>query len=318
MKEVGIRSLSSYSPEHRLTNFDLEKMVDTSDDWIVTRTGISERRIAKGITTSGMAIEAAKKAVAQAGFPMTDYAFTIASTVTPELSCPAQACMVAQSIGMTNGFCFDLNAACSGMIYTMAIGVDQLKLHGGKAGLITASEKMSVMLDYTDRASCILFGDGASAMVLTTEPPYHKIIHYELGSDPTGAHYVQMGGREIHGNEDLHYFRQDGRAVFRFAVTKLKELVVSLKEKAGLGPNDRYFVIPHQANLRMIENVAKDLGIPMEQFVTNIQSHGNTSSASIGLAMAEADEQGLFQTGDKLLLVGFGGGLTWGAALIEW
>ncbi|HEX2952613.1 MAG TPA: beta-ketoacyl-ACP synthase 3 [Bacillota bacterium] len=318
MKEVGIRSISSYSPEHKLTNADLEKMVDTTDEWIVTRTGISERRIAKDISTSGMAIKAAKKAVDQAGIPIEDYAFTISSTVTPELSCPAQACLVGQSVGLTNGFCFDLNAACSGMLYTMAIGADQLKLHQGKAGLITASEKMSVMLDYTDRASCILFGDGASAMVLTTEPPYHKILHYELGADPSGAHFVQMGGRENHGNEEMRNFRQDGRAVFRFAVTKLKALLISLKEKAGVGPEDRFFVIPHQANLRMIENVAKDLDISMDHFVMNIQTHGNTSSASIGLAMAEATEQGLFQSGDKLLLAGFGGGLTWGAAIIEW
>lgn len=318
MKEVGIRSLGSFVPERKLTNEDLSKMVDTNDEWIITRTGISERRIAgNDWKTSELSIEAAKVALDRSGLKPEEIGFIISSCASPELCCPNQSSMIGKATGVS-GYTFDINAACSGLIYAMSIGETMLKTGQGKHGLITAGEKMTATVDYTDRASCILFGDGASSLVLTTEPPYHRILTHTLGADPTGADLVWLGGQENHGTMDKHYFYQEGRAVFRFAVTTLKTMIPQMMEETGIRPDDRFFIIPHQANLRMMENVAKELEIPMEKFVMNIQTRGNTSSASIGIAMDEAAEEGRFQSGDKLILIGFGGGLTWAAAVVEW
>ena len=319
MKTVGIRGIGMYVPEQKLTNDDLEKMVETSDEWIVSRTGISERRIAgKDLKTSDMALRAARMAMERAELAVDECAFVISSTASHEVTCPAQAARVAGGLGLTNSYCFDINAACSGLVFALALGQSLLQTRGGGAGLITASEKMSSFVDYTDRTSCVLLGDGAAALTLATEPPFHPILTTELGTDPTGAEAVKMGGTEAHGTLEDLYFKQDGRAVFRFAVTKLKELIRLMLERTGVKPSDRFFVVPHQANLRMIENVAKDMGLSMDRFVMNIQKYGNTSSASIGLALAEAEQEGRFKPGDKVFLVGFGGGLSWGAMAIEW
>lgn len=294
-------------------------MVETTDTWILERTGISERRIAgEGMTTSRMATEAARRALSSAGISGGDLAFVINSTSSPELTCPSMAARIGQAVALTGGFCFDLNAACSGFVYGLAVGASLLQTQGGRYGLVTAGEKMSALTDYADRASCILFGDGAGAAVLAAEPPYHRILHAELGADPAGADLVVMGGQEAHGTQDQHFFWQDGRKVFRFAVNILKGLIPKIMERAGLAEGDRYHIVPHQANLRMIEHVAGELGIPMERFVSNIQTRGNTSSASIGLALDEAAQENRFQAGDKLLLIGFGGGLTWAAMALEW
>lgn len=318
MKDIGIKSVGMYVPERRLTNADLEKMVATNDEWITSRTGISERRLAEGMTTSAMALGAAKEAIDAAGISEEEYAFVIGSTATAEHACPTLAARVAQGLGFTQAFCFDMNAACSGLVYALAMGESLLKTGGGKAGLIAAGEKMSTLVDYSDRTSCVLFGDGAAALTLSSEPPYHRILETVLGADPSGADLVRMGGSEQHGTGVDRYFQQEGRAVFRFAVTKLKELIPLMLERLNLTVEDRFFVIPHQANLRMIENVAEEMKIPIEKFVMNIQNYGNTSSASIGLAFAEAVKEERFRPGDKLLLIGFGGGLTWGAMAMEW
>lgn len=318
MKEIGIRGVGMYVPEKRLTNKDLETMMDTNDEWIVSRTGISERRLAGDMTTSAMALEAAREAVEESGFAGDDYAFVIGSTATAEHACPTLGARVAQGLGFGNAYCFDLNAACSGLVYALAMGESLLKSGGGKAGLIAAGEKMSALMDYSDRTTSVLFGDGGAAFTLSSEPPYHRILETVLGADPSGADLVRMGGSEKHGTAEDRHFQQEGRAVFRFAVTKLKELVPLMMDKLNLTPDDRFFIIPHQANLRMIENVAAEMKIPMEKFVMNIQNYGNTSSASIGLALAEAVREERFQPGDKLLLIGFGGGLTWGAMAVEW
>lgn len=319
MKTVGIRGIGMFVPERRLTNDDLAQMVETNDEWIVSRTGISERRIAgKDLKTSTMALEAARIAMDRAELAAKDCAFVISSTGSHEVTCPAQAARVANGLGLTNSFCFDINAACSGLIFGLALGQSLLQTGGGSAGLVTAGERVSSFIDYTDRSSCVLFGDGAAAITLATDPPYHRILTTELGTDPTGAEAVRMGGAAVHGTEGDLFFKQDGRAVFRFAVTKLKEMIRLMMERTLVTPEDRFFIVPHQANLRMIENVAKDMGISMDRFVMNIQKYGNTSSASIGLAMAEAEQEGRFRPGDKILLVGFGGGLSWGALAIEW
>ncbi len=294
-------------------------MVETNDAWIIERTGISERRIAgEGMTTSRMATEAAQRALASAGVSGDKLAFVINSTSSPELTCPSMAARVGQAVALKGGFCFDLNAACSGLVYGLAVGASLLETQGGRYGLVTAGEKMSALTDYKDRATCILFGDGASAVVLTAEPPYHRILYTELGADPSGADLVTMGGQESHGTETQHFFWQDGRKVFRFTVNILKDLIPKAMARAGIAREDRYHIIPHQANLRMIEHVAGELEIPRERFVMNIRTRGNTSSASVGIALAEAEAEQRFQAGDKLLLIGFGGGLTWAAMALAW
>ena len=270
------------------------------------------------MTTSRMATEAAQRALASAGVSGDDLAFIINSTSSPELTCPSMAARVGQAVSLKGGYCFDLNAACSGLIYGLAVGASLLETRGGRYGLVTASEKITALTDYHDRASCILFGDGASAAVLTAEPPCHRILYSELGADPSGADLVTMGGQEAHSTQAQHFFWQDGRKVFRFAVNILEDLIPKAMARAGIAKGDRYHIIPHQANLRMVEHVAKELEIPMEHFVSNIQTRGNTSSASIGIALAEAEAEQRFQPGDKLLLVGFGGGLTWAAMALEW
>lgn len=310
MKKIGLVSVGAYLPEEKLTNMDLEKMVDTTDEWITTRTGIQERRIAKNMLCSDMAVRAAQDCLADS-LPRPD--LLISSTGTNEYKFPYQASTVANRLGLIGIPAFDLNAACSGLIYSMAVARSMMETGEMTTALLTASERMSYFLDYQDRASCILFGDGASALLLSSDQPEHEILSIELGTDATGSDCIIMGGPE----KDF-YFRQSGKQVFKFAVQKMGELIDSLKKKVELKEGERFFILPHQANKRMMESVAKDKKIPLENFVINIEKYGNTSSASIGLALKEAWEKKLFQKGDYLFLIGFGGGLSWGAAAIRW
>lgn len=319
MIEIGISGLGAYVPEQILTNADLERKVDTSDEWIRSRTGIVERRIAPpGVNAPEMASAAALQAVTASSIEGAELAFVINSTETPDLSCPSVAARVGQAVALEHGYCFDLNAACSGLVYGLTIGAGLLQTRGGGCGLVTASEKTTALIDYTDRSSCILFGDGACAAVLTTVRPYHRVLHMELGADPGGADLVTMGGQAAYGTEAKHFFWQDGRKVFRFGVSIMEELIQKGLVAAGVSKGDPFHVVPHQANLRMVQHVSEKMGIPENRFVTNIQMRGNTSSASIGIAMAEAAADGRFRPGDKILLVAFGGGLTWGLLVLEW
>lgn len=311
MKKVGLLATGSYAPEKKLTNRDLEKMVDTTDEWITSRTGIKERRIAGDEWTSDMAVKAARNCLEKLDVRPD---LLISSTATPEKRCPYQASIVANRLNLTNLGAFDLNAACSGLIYGLTVAKNMMQVGDSyRHILVTASEKMTMFTDYTDRASCVLFGDGASALMLSTEQPEHEILATELGLDATGSDYVVMGGE----GEDF-YFRQDGRKVFKFAVTILSKLIDQLAFKSGATKNDDFYIIPHQANYRMLESVAREKGIPMERFICNIDRYGNTSSASIGLALHEAAEAGRFKKGDLILLIGFGGGLSWAGAAIRW
>ena len=311
MKKVGIVAAGSYVPARKLTNADLEKIVDTTDEWITTRTGIKERRIAgKDEHASDLAFKAAQDCLTQTTYRPE---LLISTTSTAEKSCPYQASIVAHRLGLTNLAAFDLNAACSGLVYSLAVGWSLMQTQGYENVLITAGEKLSRYVDYTDRASCILFGDAGAALFLSTHQPEHEILTVELGSDPAGSELVIMGGLD-----EEFYFQQDGRNVFKFAVEKMGELIERLKVKTGITDQDRYFIIPHQANQRIFEAVAKNKGIPAERFISNIASFGNTSSASIGLAFKEAWEQRRFRKGDILMLIGFGGGLSWAAAAIRW
>lgn len=311
MKKIGLIAVGAYVPENKLTNADLEKMVDTTDEWITTRTGIKERRIApKDVFTSDLAVKAAQDCLSQTKYRPQ---LLISSSGTAEKNCPYQASIIANQLNFTDLAAFDLNAACSGLVYALAVSWSMMQTGNYEHTLITAGEKLSSFVDYTDRSSCILFGDAGSALFLSTHEPQHEIIAVELGMDATGSNDVVMGGQD----QDF-YFRQDGRRVFKFAVEKMGELIDHLKEKTGITGQDRYFIVPHQANARIIEAVAKNRGIPKERFISNIDKYGNTSSASIGLALKEAWAEQRFAKDDILMLIGFGGGLSWGAAAIRW
>ncbi len=318
MSEVGIRSIGTAVPKKSLTNSELEKMVDTTDEWITVRTGIKERRIlGADETIAGLVTDAAKIACERSNVNPKELDFIISSPIAPDRITPAQAYEVANRLGIDRVFCFDLNAACTGFIYGLAAAESFLKTRSIKTGLVTAGEQISKMVDYTDRASCVLFGDGAGAAVVTSDRPEHLILHTELGSFPSQAEDVVIGGVSHLAANNLSefYFRQNGKTVFKFAVNIIKELYDSVPRKAGLKPEQIRYIIPHQANIRIIEAV-KDVAVGKTEFISNIERYGNTSSVSIPLAMN--DHWDRFQKGDYILLVGFGGGLSWGATLLEW
>ncbi len=311
MTKIGISAIGSYVPEKKLTNADLEKMVETTDEWIVSRTGIRERRIAPdNIQASDMAIMAAQNCISHAKIKPE---IIISSTGTGETNFPFQSSRVAEHFGLTNTAGFDLNAGCSGLIYAISAGFSLMKTFKYNNALITASEKMSYFTDYTDRASCILLGDGASSILLSSRNFEHEILTFDLGLDGTGSNLITLGARE--GNR---YFWQDGQKVFKFAVKKMCDVINSLKQNIKIGKNSNLFIIPHQANMRIFETVAVRTGIPISNFIINIDRFGNTSSASIGIALDEASKEDRFSRGDIILLIGFGAGLSWAGAAVRW
>ena len=313
MSAIRIVSLGAHVPEQRLSNADLEKMVETSDAWITERTGIKERRIAPaGIESHDLAVEAARQCLRGTGRRPD---LLIASTCTPGRQCPYQASTVAQRLELEGLAAFDVNAACTGMIYglELARGLMQSSPARYRNVLITAAEKMSRFTDYHDRNSCILFGDGASALLLAADGDGPELLEVAVGVTASGADLVRMGGPG-----DDFYFRQDGRQVFRFAVTIMGQMIDRMRECCALKGDEGFYVVPHQANARVIHSVAQSKGIPLDRFVMNIDHYGNTSSASIGLALEEASRERRFKDGDFVFLIGFGGGLSWGAAALRW
>lgn len=318
MVQVGLKSIGMAVPKKILTNSDLEKMVDTTDEWIITRTGIKERRIiGTDETMAQLVTDAARMACERGNVDPKQLDFIISSTITPDRISPAQSFDVAHRLETEHAFCFDMNAACSGFIYALATAESLLKTRAIKVGLVTTGEQISKLTDYTDRTSCVLFGDGASATVITNDHPEHLLLHTEIGSTPSMAEEVTIGGVNHLLNQQLSdfYFRQNGKVVFKFAVNTIKELYNSIPQKLGLKSEQIRYVIPHQANIRIIE-AAKDIAVGKTEFLCNIEHFGNTSSSSIPLVLNESIER--FQKGDYILLIGFGGGLSWGAALIEW
>lgn len=318
MSEIGIQSIGTAVPKKVLTNCDLEKMVDTSDEWITTRCGIKERRILSADETmAGLVTTAAKIACERSKVDLNKIGFIISSTIAPDRICPPQSYEIAHNLAIENAFCFDLNAACTGFIYALAAAESFLKTRDIKAGLVTAGEQLSTMTDYTDRNSCVLFGDGAGAAIVTNDQPEHLILYSELGSIPSQAEEVNIGGiRDLRNNRLAEfYFRQNGKTVFKFAVNIIKELYNNVPGKVGLKPEQIRYIIPHQANIRIID-AAKEYAVGKTEFICNIENYGNTSSASIPLALN--DYWNHFQKGDYILLIGFGGGLSWGATLLEW
>jgi 3-oxoacyl-[acyl-carrier-protein] synthase-3 len=318
MAEIGLQSIGIAVPPKILTNSDLEKMVETTDEWIMTRSGIKERRIlGQDETIVAFLTEAAKIACERSTVNPKNLDFIISSTLTPDRICPAQSYELAHNLEVENAFCFDLNAACTGFIYGLAAAESFLKTRPIKRGLVTAGEQLSTLTDYTDRTSCVLFGDAMAAALLTNDHPEHLLLHTELGSIPSMADEVQIGGVRhlIQDRKSEYYFRQNGKTVFKFAVNILKELYNTIPEKVGLKPEQISYVIPHQANNRIID-AAKEFAVGKTEFICNIERYGNTSSSSIPVALHDSWDR--FKKGDYILLIGFGGGLSWGGALIEW
>jgi 3-oxoacyl-[acyl-carrier-protein] synthase-3 len=310
-----------------LTNADLEKMVATNDEWIVERTGIHQRHIAEpGIATSDLSAEAARACLARRGIDASEVDAILVATITPDMMFPATACLVQQKIGATKAWGFDLSAACSGFIYALQVGAKLIESGVHTKVLVIGADVMSSILDYTDRSTCILFGDGAGAVLLEpTEEGEVGMVDFVHEIDGTGAASLYLpGGGSLHPSTaetvaaKLHYVHQEGGAVFKVAVRKMAELSETLMIRNNLTAAEVDCFIPHQANKRIILATAERLGMPVEKVVINIGEYGNTTAGTIPLAMHTAVEQGLVKKGDTMLLASFGGGYTVGSTLLRW
>ncbi|WP_429160693.1 beta-ketoacyl-ACP synthase III [Desulfitispora alkaliphila] len=326
MKSVGITGLGSSLPENIVTNRDIANYLDTNDEWIVNRTGISERRKAEEhILTSDICAEAAQKALDDAGLKPEEIDLIILATMTPDLVFPATACMVQEKIGAVNAAAMDLEAACTGFIYGIATGQQFVATGMYRNVLVIGGELMSRIVDWEDRNTCILFGDGAGAAVLSPVEDGCGIMTNYLGSDGSGLEslYVPAGGAKRPTCEETvkqreHFVRMNGSEVFKFAVRVMGDASIKALEKAGLGKEDIDFLVPHQANIRIIEAATKRLGLSKDKVIANIDKYGNMSAASIPVALEEAVTNNRIKKGDIVLMVGFGGGLTWGATVMKW
>jgi 3-oxoacyl-[acyl-carrier-protein] synthase-3 len=323
---VGIIGTGSFVPKKLLTNADLEKMVDTSDEWILQRTGMSERRIAaEGDTTASLAVGAAKAALVCAGVDGAKIGLVIVTTGTADYYSPPIASLVQHEIGAASCAAFDLNAACTGSIYGLVVAKHHIESGMCDYALVVSAEILSRLVDWTDRATCVLFGDGAGAVVLGRAPSGYGLLSSTLMSDGAGADMITIPGIAI---SDLDFERRggqkkqtvwmDGGKVLKFASRAMVSSIESVLEKAGVGLGDLALVIPHQANLRIIDNAAKRLRLPPERLFVNVHKYGNTSSASVPIALDEASRGGRLRSGDYVALVAFGAGLTYGALLARW
>ena len=322
-KIVGI---GYYLPERVLSNLDLEKMVDTTDEWMVTRTGIRERHIAaEDQAASNLALEASKKALEDAGIGPEELDLIIIGTVTPDMFVPSAASVLQDRLGAVNAAAFDINAACSGFIYGLSVAHSMISLGKNKTVLVVGAEILSRITDYEDRATCVLFGNGAEAAVLKYYPAGEWILSTFKRGDGAYAEllYLPGGGSRYPLNEERlknrdQYLKMKGDGLFKYAVRAMIEASNHVLDEAGIESKDIDFLIPHQANIRIIEGVRQRLQLPEEKVIVNIGHVGNTSTASIPIAFAEAKESGDIKKGDTILMVGFGGGLTWGAVLIKY
>lgn len=323
MKNAKMIGFGLYTPKNLVENERLQEFLETSDEWIRTRTGIERRYISLDENTSDLAVEASKKALNQAGLSAEDIDLIIVATVTPDNFTPSTACIVQDKLGAKNAWAFDINAACTGFIYALKLGRSLIRSGEAKNALIIGAETLSKALNWEDRGSCVLFGDGAGATVLTSTEEDCGIKCVNVKSDGSkGDSLIIQGlplnspfkdGREVSEN----YINMNGREIFKFATKVMEESIVEILEKENIKIEDIDAIIPHQANLRIIDYVVKRLGIPREKFITNLQNYGNTSGASIPIALCESINEGNLKKGDNIIMVGFGGGLTWGAALIK-
>ncbi|MEC0273825.1 MULTISPECIES: beta-ketoacyl-ACP synthase III [Peribacillus] len=307
---AGILGLGRYLPDKIITNADLEKIMDTSDEWIRTRTGIEERRIANDdIDTSDMAYEAAKAALKNAEISAEEIDMILVATVTPDQSFPSVACMIQEKLGAMKAAAMDVSAACAGFMYAMITAQQFIKTGAYKHVLIVGVEKLSKVTNWEDRNTAVLFGDGAGAAVLGPVSDGKGVLSFELGADGTGGKHLLQEGDFIHMN---------GREVFKFAVRQMGESSLGVLDKAGLTKEDVDLLVPHQANIRIMEASRERLGLPLEKMTKTVHKYGNTSSASIPMALVEEMEAGRIKDNDLIVMVGFGGGLTWGAIALRW
>ncbi|CAN5830546.1 ketoacyl-ACP synthase III [soil metagenome] len=327
VRRVKIAGLSSYVPPRLLTNDDLEKLVDTSNEWILQRTGIRERHIVDpGVATSDLAREAAVGAMRQAGVTADQIGFIVVGTTTPDTMFPSTACLLQNKIGATNAWGFDLGAACSGFTYALTTGMQMVATGAHEHALVVGADVMSSIIDYRDRSTCVLFGDGAGAVVLSPaaedEPAIIDFAHEIDGSGgpalcmPAGGSLMPASHETV--EQRLHYVKQDGQTVFRFAVRKTEEIARRVLSKNGIDPSEIDLLVSHQANRRIITAAAERLGLPESKVIINLEMYGNTTAGTIPLALADAVAQGRLKKGDLVLLASVGAGFTVGAVLLRW
>ena len=320
MLNAHILGTGSYLPMRRMSNDDLSKIVDTSDEWITSRTGIKARHIAaENEQTSDLAVKAAQAALADAGIVATDIDLIIVATSTPDMTFPATACIVQNKLGIAGCPAFDVQAVCAGFMYALATANAYIKSGMASKALIIGAETFSRLLDWNDRRTCVLFGDGAGAVILGASNQKGGILHAELRADGAYSHILQTPGKIAAGQiEGSPYLYMDGQAVYKFAVKALANIALEVIEKSGLSSTDIDWIIPHQANLRIIESTARHLKLPMDKVIVTLAEQGNTSAASIPLALDQGIKSGRIQRGQTLLLEGIGGGFAWGAVTVKY
>ncbi|HXE30934.1 MAG TPA: beta-ketoacyl-ACP synthase III [Terriglobales bacterium] len=323
-----ITAVGTYVPPRLLTNADLEKLVETSHDWIVTRTGISERhRVEPGMATSDMAVEAARECLAHRGLEPKDVEAILVATVTPDMLFPSTACLVQHKLGAPQCWGFDVLAACSGFLYALATGASLIAAGTHQRVLVIGADTMTSIIDYTDRATCVLFGDGAGAVLLEPAAPGEDAglidYHHQIEGMGGGSLYMPAGGSHRPASHETvdkreHFVHQEGQAVFKYAVLKMYEICRTVLERNGVTAADLDCFIPHQANLRIIQSTGERLGLDPKRVIVNIGKYGNTTAATIPLAMQDAQKQGLLHPGALALLAAVGAGYTCGAQLLRW
>lgn len=327
MTSVGILAVAHYAPEKVLTNKELEGMLDTTDQWIRSRTGIHERRIASDTeTTSILGTRAAQAVLARSGVSADEVDLVIVATMTPDTLLPAVSCRIQEAIGAKNAGAFDVSIACSGYAYALAMGFGYIASGLARKVLVVGADVMSRVMNWEDRGTCVLFGDGAGACLLGQVSEGYGLLAQELGADGSGGEHLKIpaGARSVPTRADAKAdptdftLQMNGREVFRFAVSAMGSSAARVAKQAGMAAADIDLFIPHQANIRIIESAAKRLGVGMDRVFVNLERYGNTSCASIPIALSEAVETQRVKEGDRLVIVGFGGGLAWGALVLRW
>lgn len=312
----------SYTPQKVVTNDELSNLVDTSDEWITTRTGIKRRRISEGEDTSSLCIKASKDAINDANIDPSEIDLIIVATITPDNFTPSTSCLIQKEIGAINATCFDINAACTGFIYAINIANQFIKTGQSKVALVIGAEVLSKVTDWKDRSTCVLFGDGAGACIISRS--YEEgIINTYTGSDGDTKGVLTIGALPVNNPycdtiEKTQKIYMNGNEVFKFATKVMNKSIKKVLENTNVELNDVKYIIPHQANYRIIDYVKQKNKIDDNKFYLNLKDYGNTSSASIGIALDEMNKKNMLKKGDKMILVGFGGGLTWGSILLEW
>ncbi len=323
MTNTGIVAIDCYAPQRVVTNDELSRFVDTNDEWIYSRTGIKKRHLSMGENTSDICVEVAKRLIEKTGTKPEEIDLIVVGTISPDYATPSTACLVQGAIGALNAFAFDVSAACSGFVYSLSVADKFIKSGQCKKAIVIGAEVLSKIMDWKDRTTCVLFGDGAAGALLA---PCENggILAESLGAKGEDALKLTASERKVENifvekdGENSNYLQMDGRAIFNFSTKVVPENVKGLMDKCGVSADEIKYVIPHQANSRIIDVVARKLKMPVEKFYLNLSEYGNTSAASIPLALAEMDKKGLLEKGDKIIIVGFGGGLTWGSMLIQW